>query len=110
MPAFYTPVGAGTDLAEGKETRVLDGRTCVLEHAIKGDLALIRADVADRYGNLQFRHAQANFGPAMATAATCTIAEVRNAQSEPLAPRDVELSGVFVQHVLAVEGDANVQA
>ncbi len=101
IPAFFTPVSVGTALAEGKETRVLDGRTCVLEHAIKADLALVRADVADRFGNLKFRHAQANFGPAMATAARCTIAEVRIAQSEPIAPREIELSGVFVDHVVA---------
>lgn len=107
IPAFYTPVAAGTALADGKETRELGGRTCVLEHAIHGDLALVRADVADRYGNLVFRHAQANFGPAMATCAACTVAEVRSAQATPIAPRDIELSGVFVNHVVAVGGPAD---
>jgi 3-oxoadipate CoA-transferase, alpha subunit len=102
LPAFYCPVGVGTDLCAGKEVRVFDGVECVLEHAIKGDLALIRADSADRYGNLNFSYAQANFGPAMATAAALTIAEVRTTSTEALAPTAIGLSGVFVDHVLAV--------
>src|SRR6201988_3764706 len=77
IPAFYTPVGFGTELTEGKEVRSFEGREHVLEQAIKGDLALVRADAADRYGNLSFRYAQMNFGPVMATAAKLAIAEVR---------------------------------
>src|SRR5262249_43673192 len=69
IPAFYTPVGVGTDLARGKEVRSFGGRDHLLEQAITGDLALVRADTADRYGNLAFRYAQMNFGPAMAMAA-----------------------------------------
>lgn len=103
IPAFYCPVGAGTDLTAGKEVRRFGNYTCVLEHAIAADLALIRGDTADRYGNVRFRHAQANFGPAMATAARCTVAEVRVVHDEPMAPQEVQLSGVYVQRVFAVE-------
>ncbi len=104
IPAFFTPVGFGTDLARGKETRTIAGRDCVLEEAITGDLALVRADIADRYGNLAFRHAQMNFGPAMATAASLTVAEVREAHEAPLAPERVQVPGVFVDRVVAVGG------
>jgi 3-oxoacid CoA-transferase A subunit len=102
IPAFFTPVGYGTDLTRGKETRTIAGRDCVLETAITGDLALIRADIADRYGNLVFRHAQMNFGPAMATAAALTVAEVREAREDPLPPERVQVPGVFVDRVVAV--------
>lgn len=102
IPAFYTPSGVGTDLVAGKEIRNFDGRDHVLEHAIKGDVALIRADVADRFGNLTFRHAQANFGPAMATAAKLTVAEVRLAQDDPIPPEQVRLPGLYVDRVFAV--------
>jgi 3-oxoacid CoA-transferase A subunit len=102
IPAFYTPVAYGTDLAKGKEVRTINGRDCVLETAISGDLALLRADIADRFGNLVFRHAQMNFGPAMATAAKLAVAEVRATQDEPIAPDRVQLSGVFVDRVVAV--------
>ena len=102
IPAFFTPVGYGTDLAKGKETRNIRGRNYVLEDSITGDLALIRADVADRYGNLHFRHAQANFGPAMATAAKLTIAEVREATEVPMAQPEIMLPGVYVDRVVAV--------
>ncbi len=102
IPAFYSPVGFGTDLAKGKEVRIFGGRECVLETAIVGDLALVRADVADRFGNLVFRYAQANFGPAMATAATLTVAEVRVAQEEPIGHDRIQVSGVYVNRVVAV--------
>ena len=100
--AFYTPVGYGTDLAKGKDVRVIKGRNYVLEEAITGELALIRADVSDRYGNLHFRHAQANFGPAMATAAKLTIAEVREATDTPMAQTEIMLPGVYVDRIVAV--------
>ncbi|MET7270922.1 3-oxoacid CoA-transferase subunit A [Streptomyces flaveolus] len=76
--AFFCPTGAGTLLAEGKETRVIDGRTYVLEHPIKGDVALIGAYRSDRMGNLVYRKTARNFGPVMATAATTVIAQVRD--------------------------------
>ncbi len=105
IPAFYTPVGVGTVLAEGRETREFDGRPHLLERAIHADISLIRADRADRYGNLTFRYAQANFSPAMATAADTTIAEVRAFEDTPLPYTDIQLSGAFVRRVVAV-GDA----
>ncbi|HEY0421534.1 MAG TPA: 3-oxoacid CoA-transferase subunit A [Acetobacteraceae bacterium] len=100
IPAFYTPSGVGTEVAQGKEIRRFKGRDYVLEEAITADLALVRADLADRFGNLAFRHAQANFGPAMATAATLTIAEVRATQDEPLDPARIQLPGVFVDRIV----------
>lgn len=103
IPAFYTPTGFGTALAHGKETRRFSGRDCVLETAIRGDLALIRADLADRFGNLTFRYAQMNFGPAMASAARVTIAEVRALSRAPIPPAAVQLPGLFVDRVVAVE-------
>jgi 3-oxoadipate CoA-transferase alpha subunit len=102
IPAFYTPSAAGTELAQGKEIRRFNGRDYVLETAIEADLALIRGDLADRFGNLTFRGTQANFGPAMATAAALVIAEVFTAQEAAIPPDRVMFSGVFVDHVLAV--------
>src|SRR5438045_7347538 len=102
IPAFYTPVGFGTELAEGKEVRRFQDRDYVLEHAMKGDLALVRADTADRYGNLSFRYAQMNFGPVMAAAASLTIAEVRTVLDEPMPHERVQLPGVYVDRVAAV--------
>src|SRR5208337_2484025 len=76
IPAFYTPTGYGTLVAEGKETREFDGRHYVLEHALHGDFAFIKAWKGDRMGNLLYRKTTRNFNPMMATAATVTIAEV----------------------------------
>jgi 3-oxoadipate CoA-transferase, alpha subunit len=102
IPAFYTPVGFGTELTRGKEVRSFDGREYVLEPAIKGDLALVRADAADRYGNLAFRYAQMNFGPVMATAARLAVAEVRAVLDEPMPHSRVQLPGIYVDRVVAV--------
>jgi 3-oxoacid CoA-transferase A subunit len=102
IPAFYTPSGLGTELTRGREIRRFGGRDYVLEEAITADVALVRADTADRFGNLTFRHAQANFGPVMATAAKLTIAEVRMAQHDPIEPARVQLPGVYVNRVFAV--------
>lgn len=76
IPAFYTPTGVGTDLATGKETRDFDGRSYLLERAIRGQVALIRAHQADERGNLNYRKTARNFNPLMATAADLVIAEV----------------------------------
>ena len=104
IPAFYTPVGVGTELTKGKEVRSFEGRDYVLELAIKGDLALIRADTADLYGNLIFRYAQMNFSPAMATASRLVVAEVRTVVEEPLAQERVQLPGVYVDRVVTAPG------
>jgi 3-oxoadipate CoA-transferase, alpha subunit len=100
---FFTPTGAGTVLAEGKETRVIDGREYVLEFPIRGDVALIGAHVADRLGNLVYRKTARNFGPVMATAATVTIAQV-SAIVDPgkLDPEAVVTPGIYVDRLVEV--------
>ena len=102
IPAFYTPVGVGTEIEKGREVRRFNGRDCVMEEAIVGDVALVRADVADRYGNLSFRYAQANFGPAMLTACKLAVVEVREARTEPLPQTAIQMPGSFVDRVFAV--------
>jgi 3-oxoacid CoA-transferase A subunit len=102
IAAYYTPTGLGTELAAGKEVRRFADRDYVLERALKGDLALLRADTADRYGNLTFRYAQSNFGPAMATAAKLAVAEVGAVLGEPIPHDRVQLPGIYVDRVLAV--------
>jgi len=103
--AFFTPTGYGTLLAQGKETRVIDGRAHVLEYAIHADYALIGADRGDRWGNLVYRKTARNFGPIMATAARCTIAEVREiVPLGALDPECVVTPGIFVHRLLAVAG------
>ncbi|GAA0895806.1 3-oxoacid CoA-transferase subunit A [Pseudonocardia zijingensis] len=98
---FYTPTGAGTMLAEGKETRTIDGRVHVLEHPIRADVALIRAHTADGAGNLVYRKTGRNFGPIMATAARLTIAEVtRTVPVGGLDPEAVVTPGIFVDRVV----------
>ncbi|GAA1502632.1 3-oxoacid CoA-transferase subunit A [Sphaerisporangium rubeum] len=99
--AFYSPTGAGTLLAEGKETRVIDGREYVLEYPINGDVALVGAHIADRMGNLVYRRTARNFGPVMSTAATLTIAQV-NRVVEPggLDPEAVVTPCVYVDRIL----------
>jgi len=102
IPAFYTPVGFGTELAQGKEVRSFQGRDYLLEQAMQGDVALVRADTADRYGNLSFRYAQMNFGPVMAAAATLAVAEVRAVLDGPMPHERVQLPGVYVDRVVAM--------
>jgi 3-oxoadipate CoA-transferase, alpha subunit len=102
--AFFTPTGYGTELAKGKETREIDGRQYVLEHPIHADVALIRAERGDRWGNLTYRMAARNFGPVMATAARCTIASVYDiVPLGSLDPESVVTPGIFVSRVVRVE-------
>jgi 3-oxoadipate CoA-transferase alpha subunit len=100
IPAFFTPVGFGTELTEGKEVRRFGDRDFVLEHAITGDLALVRADTADRTGNLVFNYAQMNFGPVMATAAKLSVAEVRTVTDDLLPRERIQLPGVYIDRVV----------
>lgn len=101
--AFFTPTGYGTVLAEGKETREIDGRMQVLEHAIHADVALIKAERGDRWGNLTYRKTARNFGPVMAMAARCTIATVHEVvELGALDPEAVVTPGVFVQRVVPI--------
>jgi 3-oxoadipate CoA-transferase alpha subunit len=101
--AFFCPTGVGTPLAEGRETREIDGRTYVLEHPIKGDVALVGAHRADRMGNLVYRKTARNFGPVMATAATTTIVQVREVvEVGALDPESVVTPGIYVDRVVEV--------
>lgn len=110
LGAVFTPTGYGTPLAEGKETREIDGRHYVLEYPIKADFALIKAHQGDRWGNLVYRKAARNFGPIMATAAKTTIAEVTNLVAlGELDPENVVTPGIFVQRIFSLE-NLNLQA
>lgn len=101
--AFFTPTGFGTELAEGKETREINGRMYVLEHPITADFALIKAETGDRWGNLTYRKTARNFGPIMATAAKVTIASVHNiVELGAIDPETVVTPGIFVKHVVKV--------
>lgn len=102
--AFYCPTAAGTPLAEGRETRVIDGKEHLLEFPIKGDYALISAHRADRLGNLVYRRTARNFGPVMATAASTTIVEVDEVvDAGALDPEAVVTPSIYVDRVVAVE-------
>jgi 3-oxoadipate CoA-transferase, alpha subunit len=105
--AFFTPTAAGTRLAEGKEERVINGRRHVLEHALHADVALIKADRADRWGNLVYRRAARNFNPVMATAASVTVAQV--CQVVPVGsfdPEEVVTPSVYVDRVVQIGAPA----
>jgi 3-oxoadipate CoA-transferase, alpha subunit len=107
LGGVFTPTGYGTQLAQGKETREIGGRHYVLEYPIHADYALIKADRGDRWGNLTYRKAARNFGPIMARAARCTIAQVR--EVVPLGAIDPEVvvtPGIFVQRVVPMAAPA----
>jgi 3-oxoadipate CoA-transferase, alpha subunit len=99
--AFYTPTGFGTDLAAGKETRRIGGRDYVLEYPIHADFALIKALKGDRWGNLVYRKSARNFGPIMASAARCAVAQVAEiVELGALDPETIVTPGIFVQRVV----------
>ena len=101
---FFTPTGYGTLVAEGKETRVIDGRPYVLELPLKADFALVRAWKGDRYGNLVYRKTARNFNPMMATAARVTLAEVEHlVEPGEIEPDAVHTPGIFVRQILLGE-------
>jgi 3-oxoacid CoA-transferase subunit A len=100
IPAFYTPTGYGTMVAEGKETREFDGRNCVLERALRGDFAFIKAWKGDRWGNLIYRKTARNFNPMMATAADYVVGEVEHlVEPGELGPDQVHTPGIFVNAI-----------
>jgi 3-oxoadipate CoA-transferase, alpha subunit len=106
LGGFFTPTAAGTDLAKGKETRVIDGRTYVFEKPLHADFALLKAYRGDRLGNLCFRYAMRNFNPVMATAAKVVIAEVDElVPVGELPPDSIHTPGIFVDRVVQVERD-----
>ena len=101
IAGFYTPTGYGTVVAEGKETRVIDGKPCVLELPLHADFALVKAYCGDRLGNLVYRKTTRNFNPMMATAARITIAEVEQiVEVGELDPEAIVTPGIFVRHIL----------
>jgi 3-oxoadipate CoA-transferase alpha subunit len=107
IPAFFTATGAGTKLAEGTESRVFDGafggREYILEHAIRGDVALVEAWRADRWGNLVYRDAGRNFNPVMAAAAELTIAQTQHiAELGELSPEEIATPGLYVDRLVFV--------
>lgn len=106
---FFCPTGYGTDLAKGKETRVINGRHYVYEEPIHGDVALIKAERGDRWGNLVYRKAARNFGPVMATAAKLTIASVHEiVELGEIDPEVVVTPGIYVDRIVKVERQATI--
>jgi 3-oxoadipate CoA-transferase alpha subunit len=106
LGGFYCPTGVGTPLAEGKETREIDGRTYVLELPLPGDVALVGAHVADRMGNLVYRKTARNFGPVMATAARTVVAQVSEVvEVGALDPECVVTPSIYVDRVVVVGGE-----
>jgi 3-oxoadipate CoA-transferase alpha subunit len=104
IPAFFTPTGAGTLLAQGKETREFGGRPHVMEHALRGDVALVEAWEGDRWGNLAYRASGRNFNPVMAMAADLTVAQVHHIRElGHIAPDAVHTPGIFVNRVVHVQ-------
>ena len=102
--AFFSPTGYGTELAKGKETREINGKYYVLEMPIYGDVALIRAEKGDRWGNLVYRKAARNFGPVMATAARLTVATVHEVvELGALDPESVVTPGIFVSKIVRID-------
>jgi len=100
IPAFYTPTGYGTLVAEGKETRQFDGRNYVLERALRGDFAFVKAWKGDRWGNLSYRKTARNFNPMMATAADYVVAEVEHlVEPGELGPDQVHTPSIFVNAI-----------
>jgi 3-oxoadipate CoA-transferase, alpha subunit len=103
LGGFYTPAGAGTKIAEGKEQREIDGRVYVFEKPLRGDVALIRAERADRWGNLVYRKAGRNLNPVMAMAADLTVVEVQETvELGALDPEAIVTPGIFVDRVVTV--------
>lgn len=100
IPAFFTPAGYGTEIAEGKEIRVFDGKPHILEAALKADFAIVKAWKGDTAGNLVFKYTAANFNPMMAMAGKITIAEVEELLPEgALDPNHIHTPGIFVQRI-----------
>jgi 3-oxoacid CoA-transferase subunit A len=104
IPAFFTPAGVGTEVAEGKETRVFDGKTYLMEHALKADFSIIKAWKGDTSGNLIFRGTARNFNPIMAAAGKICIAEVEElVEDGELDPNQIHTPGIYVQRIFQGE-------
>src|SRR5260221_12167915 len=108
IPAFFTPTGAGTIVEDGKEVRDFDGRRYILERALPGDIALVRAEKSDRFGNLRFWRTARNFNPVMASAARLSIVECDAlVDNGAIDPDDVHLPGIFVHKIVHVPEHEN---
>lgn len=109
IPAFYTPTGVGTPVAEGKPVMNFDGRDAILERGIVADIGLVRAHEADREGNLRYRMTARNFNPLVAAAGRVTFAEVEIILDDYLDPSLVDTPGIFVQHVVQTDGIKDIE-
>jgi len=110
IPAFYTPTGYGTMVAEGKETREFDGRVYVMERALRGDFAFVKAWKGDRWGNLIYRKTARNFNPMMATAADYVIAEVEElVELGQLPPDQIHTPGIFVNAIFQGKHEKRIE-
>ncbi|HWX54906.1 MAG TPA: CoA transferase subunit A [Verrucomicrobiae bacterium] len=110
IPAFFTPTGVGTVVAEGKEIREFDGRPYVMERALRADFALVKAWKADRWGNLVFRKTARNFNPMMATAARVTIVEAEHiVEPGEIDPDNVHLAGIYVQRIILSTAEKRIE-
>jgi 3-oxoacid CoA-transferase subunit A len=110
IPAFYTPTGVGTVVAEGKEVRGFDGRNYVLERGIRTDWAIVKAWRGDRMGNLQYRLTARNFNPLAAQAGRVTVAEVEElVEVGTLTPEQIDTPGIFVQHVVVGSHEKRIE-
>jgi 3-oxoacid CoA-transferase subunit A len=108
IPAFFTPTGVGTVVEEGKETKEINGRRYLLEHALHGDIALVRAQMSDHFGNLRFWRTAKNFNPVMATAAKLTLVECdKLVDNGAIDPDAVHLPGIFVHKIIHVPEHEN---
>jgi len=110
IPAFFTATGVGTQIAEGKETREFEGRTYLMETWLRADLSLVKAEVADRVGNLVFRKTARNFNPMMAQAGRVTIAEVETVVDKgEIDPDGVHLPSAYVDHIVATKAEKRIE-
>lgn len=109
IPAFFTPTGVGTPVAEGKEVMEFNGRAAILERGIVADISLVRAHDADPEGNLRYRMTARNFNPLVATAGKITFAEAEVIHTDYLDPALVDTPGIFVQHVVATDGIKDIE-
>lgn len=110
IPAFFTPAGVGTTVAEGKEIRVYDGKEYVLEEALRADFALVRAAKADKFGNLVYNKTAQNFNPMMAAAGKFTIAEVEEiVETGDIDPNTVQTPSIYVQGILQANQEKRIE-
>ncbi|UTR09203.1 CoA transferase subunit A [Evansella sp. LMS18] len=110
IPAFYTPAGVGTKIAEGKETRVFDGKEYLLEKAMKADFSLVRAYLGDKHGNLVYRKTAQNFNPMIAAAGKVTIAEVENlVEAGDLNPEHIHTPSIYVNKLIVGEQEKRIE-